>query len=142
MCKFCEPILGKGCLPHTEDECALKQSAYCPLCGRGQHFQDQCPKQARRKLGYGIPVIKTVSSQEQKPALIMSGRTEEYNEYLKRAGQTKAKKGEAERLVREDLGSRGMVLQTTPLTLYRSLPSAEAPCGIQHPLNKDCCAKK
>jgi hypothetical protein len=93
-------------------------------------------------LGHNIPVIKTVSAEQQKPTLFMSGRTEEYNEYLKNMGQPKAKKGEAERLVREDLNSRGMTLQTPPMTIYKALSSAEAPCGLEHLHNKECCVKK
>jgi hypothetical protein len=157
MCKFCESIWGKKCLPHTEAECALKQAAYCPLCGKGQHFQDDCPKQARRKMAPHVPVIPSVAVPEQPATYIMSGRSEEYAEYYKRLMKQKIKaeteeepcsrgrklkEGEMERLVREELAAQGMKVLTTPLAIKKNLTAAEAPCGLEHPLNKECCAKK
>lgn len=65
-CPFCLPVLGK-IYTHTEDDCALKRSAYCPLCGFGQHFQADCPKKPKRKLAYGFGVIKTSSVKTDDP---------------------------------------------------------------------------
>ena len=142
MCKFCDPILGKGGLPHTESECALKQAAYCPLCSFGSHFRDQCPKKANRKLSHSLPTMKTSEAAIQPPSFVMSGKPSEYTEYLKKAGMPSKNKEDAERLVQEDLASRGMKLLTPPLTLYRSLPSTECACGLEHGANRACGVKK
>ncbi len=123
MCNFCEPILGGDCLPHEESECALKQSAYCPLCGFGLHFQRQCPKLPRKRLAPRALPIASVEAAPQPNAVVMSHTNAEYIEYLKTANVMPEKKiDDNRRLVSIHLSSKGKVVANPPMNLEKSTP--------------------
>ena len=82
MCDFCAPLLGRGGLKHTEKECALKQSAHCPLCGPGTHFRTMCPKKTKSPSPNAKP-IASLKPPRQSNHMFMADTNQGYCEYLR-----------------------------------------------------------
>jgi hypothetical protein len=79
MCKFCVSVLGPHCKPHNENECPLKKSSYCSLCGPGKHFSKDCPMKPK-KISVYIPSIKSIIKDK---IYYLSNSNEVYIEYLR-----------------------------------------------------------
>lgn len=82
MCDFCASILGRGGFPHTQKDCALKQSAHCPLCGPGTHFRNACPKKGKPLAPLAKPVA-SLPPPKQPNHLFMADTNQGYCEYLR-----------------------------------------------------------
>ena len=57
MCPKCLSVLGPHCRPHAEENCPLIKSATCSVCGKGKHFQKDCPLKATVSPTKDIPNI-------------------------------------------------------------------------------------
>jgi hypothetical protein len=117
MCDFCIPILGRGGLPHTNKDCALKQTAHCSNCGSGVHFRTQCPKMQKSI----HPLVKPIAASptaKQPAHMEMSNSVIGYMEYLRQNGVEVPKKiTEIRSAVQKHLLS-----QDTPLLLVNPPP--------------------
>ena len=85
MCDFCAPIVGRGGLWHTEKDCAVKQSAHCPLCGPGTHFKSMCPKRRKPMSPHAKPIASSKPPCNP-PHMFMSDSNQGYCEYLRQNG--------------------------------------------------------
>ena len=85
MCDFCIPIVGRGGQRHTEKDCAVKQSAHCPLCGPGTHFRSMCAKR-RKPMAPNAKAIASVKPPKQPNHMFMADSNQGYCEYLRQNG--------------------------------------------------------
>jgi hypothetical protein len=141
MCKFCDPILGSGGLPHTEESCVLKQSAYCPLCGPSLHFADDCPYKSNRKLTSKTQAIPTAVTESCDPYIVIANKNSGYVEFLKQNELPISKKIQENRArIKEHLASREIPLEMVepPKPLKPSMIKEKPPCGVKHGANEVC----
>jgi hypothetical protein len=139
MCLICEPILGRGCLPHTEETCALRQGSYCPTCGIGTHFPRFCPKKARRIRA--DPIIESVPVIPQ-AYITISDTNEGYVEFLKQNGMTISKKFQENKdSVYEHFASRNIIVRNPPVGKILC-PVQDTICKIAHGDNHHCMIRK
>jgi hypothetical protein len=141
MCTFCEAILGPT-KPHTESDCALKQSAYCPHCGPGLHFRDQCPL-APQSIPASAAVIPSIPARDQPNGFLLPNTNAAYAEYLKLYKQpmhTQLEKNRA--AVEAHLAGRKLILQH-PIEPGKVLSNTkEVHCGLRHGGNEHCFHKE
>jgi hypothetical protein len=141
MCDFCKPILGPGGLSHIENSCALKQSAYCPLCGPNLHFADDCPNRSKRKLTDKTQAIPTASTELCEPYIIIPDKNNGYIEFLKQNELPISKKIQENRAqVKHHFTSREppLVMVEPPKPLKPSKTKELPPCGVKHGANEFC----
>jgi hypothetical protein len=141
MCKFCDPILGPGGLPHTEESCALKQSAYCPLCGPSLHFAEDCPNRSNRRLTDRTRAIPTAVTESSDPYIVLANKNTGYAEFLKQHELQISKKIQENRArVKEHFASREPSLEMVepPKPLKPSTTKETPACGCKHGANEYC----
>ena len=144
MCKICEPILGTKCVPHTEETCALRQAAYCPVCGPGTHFPRFCPKKPRRVPRAAAPIATVETPPPEKPIFLMSNSSDGYMEYLKQNCLEVSRKAQENRYtIEKHLASRETPMKlVTPIVPEKQVDCSSTECGIQHAGNEACAVKK
>jgi hypothetical protein len=123
MCNFCYKILGPTTF-HKESECALKQSAICPLCGPGKHFLNNCPIKTKR-VSSTQEVIPSVSRSENPPSILLSNSNSGYIEYIKlHKLEIQSTNTKNRLLVESHLQQRGYVVVYPPSTphMYYMIP--------------------
>jgi hypothetical protein len=139
MCSICIPILGSGGLPHTEEMCAVKQSAYCPVCGPSTHFPSRCPKKGK-PLCPRAEAIPSLTPAPLPPYIVLADTNETYVEYIKHFGlEISRKQCDNKATVADHLESRDTptVLVNPPVS-RPSLPAEKAHCGHSHGQNEHC----
>lgn len=154
MCRICEPILGRGGVPHTEAECKLKKASQCPVCGPRTHFPAQCPKAPKKRLPDSEAAIPSVGPKEEEvyPMMIMADTQEGQIEFLVSKGLGKKIDLERQTLsqnrdaVQEQLGSieSPLLLQNYPTAAERDiviLPVTKTVCKQEHGNNHFCIAE-
>jgi hypothetical protein len=144
MCSFCEPILGSGGLPHTEESCALKQSAYCPLCGPSLHFAEACPYKSNRNLTDKTRAIETAVTAPCDPYIVIANKNSGYIEFLKQNSLPSSKKThENQAQVRKHFASREPSLEMVepPKPLKPSIAKERTSCKTKHGANEVCMSR-
>jgi len=141
MCSFCKQFPGIT-LPHTEEDCAVKQSAICPVCGPGLHFAEDCPLDI-------VPFQKEYEEPlwNREPTAIASillGHTNagylEYQKLYKLETHQKIEKNRA--IVEAHLESRGFRLVNPIQQTIVPLEPEKTTCKLRHGGNICCQPKK
>jgi hypothetical protein len=140
MCLICEPILGHGGLPHTEETCALRQGSYCPTCGLGTHFPRFCPKKARRMRA--SPQTNQTNQTNQINYIVIANTNEGYLEFLKQNNLPISKKPQENKdTVHDHFASRNITVRNPPVGKITCLPQ-DTCCKIAHGDNEHCMIRK
>lgn len=119
MCRICDPVYKESKLtpkPHDEDACKLRKAMHCALCGKGSHFQDECPLKISPK-PFQSPDTQTfkrslpLKARTENP-YVMSNTVSAYVEYLRAFGvEVSTDLDTARELVEDHLAGRGYLLE-------------------------------
>jgi hypothetical protein len=138
MCKFCYEILGPT-IPHTEADCALKQSTVCPICGPCTHFLSECPKRGKQGPFSTDPIEHPVEPTPKLYPVLMGDTNSGYLEYQKIHKLELQSRIEKNRSIVEDhLKTRGYRLVHPPKPVVKLLQASETNCGLSHGGNHIC----
>lgn len=88
MCKNCEHILVGYTINHTEANCPLTRSRYCPSCAKRGHTQQACPKKPNKltQLSVHLPPSNLHEQEEDMNLVELKNRDCIIREYLKNHG--------------------------------------------------------